>query len=175
VNKKKLVYTLGHSSRSIEEFMSIITTYNIKYVIDVRRFPSSRKFPHFNRQYLQEELAKKNIRYVWLGLFLGGKRGYVPGAEKFTCFKAQGYRNYVALMNTDEWKRAFNILKIIVRKGTTVILCAERLPWRCHRKLISDALIAEDFEVIHIIDTDRIIPHKLTSCARIIDGKLTYL
>ncbi len=158
----------------MEEFLEILKHYSIEAVADVRRFPSSRKFPHFNKENLKRSLALKGIEYYWFGE-LGGKRGYVPGAEKYTCFRAEGYRNYVALMQTEAWKKAFDELVELAINKITAIVCAEKLPWRCHRKLISDALLAKGFTVIHIIDRDRKYKHKLTKCARIIDGTLEYL
>ena len=171
---RRIIYTLGHSNRSLEEFLDILRHYSIEAVADVRRFPSSRKFPHFNKDNLRRSLISEGIEYHWFGE-LGGKRGYIPGAEKYKCFRAEGYRNYVALMQTEEWRRAFNELVSLATNKVTVVLCAERIPWRCHRKLISDALLARGFVVIHIIDKGKEYQHRLTKCAKIVNGKLEYL
>jgi len=170
----KIIYTLGHSNRSIEEFLGIITKYGIRVVFDVRRFPSSRKFPHFNRENLEHTLRRRGVEYYWMEN-LGGYRGYVKGANKYKCFRAQGYRNYVAWMETNTWRIDFQRLVKVASKAISAVMCSERIPWRCHRKLIADALLVEGFKVIHIIDADRIVEHKLTKCARIVNGKLTYI
>ena len=154
--------------------MKLLRRYSIQVVADVRRFPSSRKFPHFNKENLKKSLRGIGIEYHWFEE-LGGKRGYVRGAERYRCFKAEGYRNYAALMQTKEWKAAFGKLVELASNKITAIMCAERIPWRCHRKLISDALLAEGFTVIHIIDENKVFQHKLTKCARIVRGKLVYM
>ena len=170
----KIIYTVGHSNRSIEEFLTLLKKYDIRVLVDVRRFPTSRKFPHFTRENLSVNLNKHGVKYLWLKN-LGGYRGHIPGAEKYRCFRAQGYRNYVAWMHTDEWKSDFRKLVELALTNICTIMCAERFPWRCHRKLISDALLAEGFKVIHILDKDKTYIHKLTKCARIINGKLQYI
>ncbi len=173
--RERIIYTLGHSNRTFKAFLEILKHYDIQCVIDVRRWPSSRKFPHFGRDYLLMNLPRHGIEYVWLGYALGGKRGYVKGAEKYRCFKAEGYRNYAALMESREWKEAFDILMLIAKSKLSAIVCAERLPWRCHRKLISDALLVNGFKVIHILGINNTIEHKLTKCAKVLDGKLMYI
>ncbi|MHA1617119.1 MAG: DUF488 domain-containing protein [Candidatus Njordarchaeales archaeon] len=173
-SKGKIIYTIGHSNRSIEEFIDILKHYNISWVIDVRRFPTSRKFPHFTRENLKTILRSVGIKYVWLGDSLGGYRGYIRGASSIKCFKAQGYRNYAAYMQTRDWQIGFEKVVEIANKSTATIMCSERIPWRCHRKLISDALLVRGFTVIHIIEKDHLIHHKLTKCARIGNNNTLY-
>ena len=168
------VYTVGHSNRSIEEFLEIVHHYTIEVVFDVRRFPSSRKYPHFNKDSLRRSLAKMGVEYFWMKN-MGGYRGYVEGAEKYKCFRAQGYRNYAAWMESDEWRKDFMRVVDVAKRKTSAIMCSERIPWRCHRKLISDALLAAGFQVIHIIEIGRTYIHRLTRCARIVEGKLIYV
>ena len=168
------IYTIGHSNRTIEEFIEILKKYKIEIIFDVRRFPTSRKYPHFSKENLKATLEGNRVEYIWLK-DLGGLRGYVKGAEKYKCFRAQGYRNYAAWMQTDAWKNAFRILVKKALEKTGAVMCAERIPWRCHRKLISDALLARGFRVIHIIEIDRIYEHKYTKCARIVNGVLVYV
>ncbi|MHA1609469.1 MAG: DUF488 domain-containing protein [Candidatus Njordarchaeales archaeon] len=171
----RIIYTIGHSNRSIEDFISILIYYKISTIIDVRRFPTSRKFPHFSRENLVKELSRVGINYVWLGEKLGGLRGYVRGAKRIKCFRAEGYRNYAAYMQTEEWKKAFEKLVELAQKSLSAVMCAERIPWRCHRKLISDALLVRGFKVIHIIEKDRIVYHKLSKCAKLENGQLVYM
>ena len=170
-----LIYTIGHSNRALGEFLDILKNFNIKLIIDVRRWPSSRKFPYFSKEVLRKELSKHGIFYVWLGYSLGGKRGYVKGAERIKCFKAEGYRNYAAYMKTEEWIQAFELLVMVAKRYISALLCAEKLPWRCHRKLISDALLVKGFNVIHILNKNKVIKHKFTKCARVIGGSLIYV
>ncbi|MEX0568689.1 MAG: DUF488 family protein [Candidatus Njordarchaeota archaeon] len=171
---KRVVYTLGHSNREWGEFVDILKKYRIDIIADVRRFPSSKKFPHFNKDTLQRALGNIGIGYIWLKN-LGGYRGYIKGSEKYKCFRARGYRNYVAWMQHDEWKKDFSNLVNLCSKNIVAIMCAEKFYWRCHRKLISDALLALGLDVIHIINLHKTIPHKLTKCARIINGSLVYI
>ena len=170
----KVIYTIGHSNRTIGEFIGILKRFKISVLFDVRRFPTSRKYPQYTKENLQKTLQKEGIRYFWMK-DMGGYRGRVKGAEKYRCFRAEGYRNYAAWMQTPTWRKAFKKLVNIAIKATSVVMCAERIPWRCHRKLISDALLAEGFKVIHIIEIDKTYEHKYTKCARIINGKLTYI
>ncbi len=170
----RVIYTIGHSNRSIGDFLEILKKYKILVVFDVRRFPSSRKFPHFNKENLRSILEDEGIKYYWLES-LGGYRGYIEGAEKYKCFRAQGYRNYAAWMQTKEWKSGFQKLIRIASRNTSVVMCSEKIPWRCHRKLISDALLAKGFKVLHIIEIGRVVEHKPTKCARIEGGKLEYI
>ena len=170
----KVIYTIGHSNREIEEFIGLLKRFNIMVIFDVRRFPTSRKYPQYTKENLRETLQRVGIGYFWME-DLGGYRGRIRGAEKYKCFRAEGYRNYVAWMQTDAWRKAFRKLVTIATRRTSAIMCAERIPWRCHRKLISDALLAKGFVVIHIIEANRTYKHKYTKCARIINGKLTYV
>ncbi len=170
----RVIYTIGHSNRSINEFMDILKTFGIEVLFDVRRFPTSRKYPHFTKENLERALRNIGIEYYWMKE-MGGYRGHVEGAEKYKCFRAEGYRNYAAWMETNTWKEAFRRIVSIARRKRSVIMCAERIPWRCHRKLISDALLAAGFRVIHIIEADKTYEHKYTKCARIVNGRLTYV
>ena len=122
------VYTIGHSNRSLEEFLEILEEYEVGIVVDVRRFPSSRRYPHFRKEDLERALKEKNIRYIWLGDKLGGFR---PG----------GYESY---MKTAEFKNGFSSLLRIIKKNKDekiAIMCRERLWFKCHRRFISDILV----------------------------------
>ena len=137
---------MGHSNRSLSIFIDLLNTYGIKAVIDVRRFPSSRKYPWFTRENLSKALEKVGIRYIWLGDLLGG-------------YRKGGYREY---MKTIEYKKGIEkLIKYIYEVGGyTAILCSEKLWFRCHRRFISDTLVEKGFEVIHIIDFNKVYRHK---------------
>lgn len=140
-----LIYTIGHSSRHLKEFVEILRTYNIEAIADVRRFPTSRKFPHFSREILQSLLSIFEIEYYWLGKELGG-------------FRSGGYEKYI---DTPEFLDGINKLLNLARKKVVAIMCAESLWFRCHRRFIADYLVRKNVEVIHIFDKRRATPHKL--------------
>jgi len=134
------IYTLGTSNRDKEEFFRVLKAYGLKGIIDVRRFPVSRRFPHFERDRLLENAIKRNINYYWLGDKLGG-------------FRNGGYENY---KRSDDYQDGIERLEQIARNELSVIICAERLPWRCHRMKIANTLIQRGWDVVHIIEEDRI-------------------
>jgi uncharacterized protein (DUF488 family) len=139
------IYTIGHSTRSLEEFLDILKNYQIELVIDVRRFPSSKKFPHFNKDNLQEELTKNNIQYVHFPE-LGG-------------YRKEGY---LAFSQTEEFTTAIKKLLELIDDKTAAILCAEKFFWRCHRKYVSQYLAELGYHVTHILDKENVYEHKLS-------------
>ena len=148
------VYTIGHSTRSLGELIHILDEFGIEAVVDVRRFPRSRKFPHFNGENLKEALEKRGIDYLWLGDTLGGMRR----ARKY---KGQPWGGYREHMETEEFKKGIEELIKTALKKKTAILCAEKLYFRCHRLLISEKLVEMGARVIHIIDPGRTYEHRL--------------
>jgi len=139
-----LIYTIGHSNRTMQEFTALLRKYNIEQIIDVRRFPTSKKYPWFTKQNLEEELANIGIRYIWLGDLLGG-------------YRREGYQIYTT---TENYKRGIEHIIIISNKYRTAILCSEKLWFRCHRRFISDTLLDRGIQVIHIVDYKKIYKHK---------------
>ena len=141
------MYTIGHSNRDLREFIRILKFYRINTLIDVRRFPTSRIVPHFKREILENELLVHNIKYVWLGDLLGG-------------YRRGGYEAY---MSSEEFKEGLNKLINIVTssEGYVALMCSEKLWFRCHRRFIANKLVEKGFEVIHIIDIDRVQRHKI--------------
>jgi len=130
-----VIYTIGSSVRSIEEFLEILEIYGIKCVIDVRRFPTSR-LEHFKREKLFGILSKQGIKYYYLGKELGG-------------YRKSGYEAY---MKTETYLKTIEKLEKIAQERASVIMCAERFPWRCHRRFIAQSLKQRNWEVIHIIE-----------------------
>ncbi|GLI54106.1 DUF488 domain-containing protein [Thermodesulfovibrio yellowstonii] len=141
---EKLIYTIGTSNRSIDEFIEILKKYQIKKAIDVRSFPKSKKFPHFNSERLIEALEKEGIGYFYLGDKLGG-------------FRKGGYENYT---KTEEFKRGIEALEELAENSLSVFFCAEKLFFRCHRRFISEVLTQRGWKVIHIVEKERIYEHK---------------
>ena len=136
---KKIIYTIGTSDRLPDEFINILRHYNILQVVDVRRFPTS-KFMHFRQENLEKLLIENGIQYYWLGLQLGG-------------YRSGGYQKY---METKEFREGISKLLEFALKFPTVIMCAERLPWRCHRRYVGDYLVSKGYKIVHIIDEKRI-------------------
>lgn len=142
--KDIVVYTIGHSNRGLGEFVEILCKYRIQVIIDVRRFPVSTKYPWFNREVLEDKLKCEDIEYVWLGDLLGG-------------YRKGGYEKY---MDTESFKMGIkNLLSIITNKNSA-ILCSEKLWFKCHRRFISDVLKGLGFNIVHIIDKDKVYLHK---------------
>jgi len=139
------IFTVGHSNRSMREFIEILKIHEIKRVIDVRRFPTSRKFPHFNRESLERDLKEHKIEYFYLGGSLGG-------------FRRGGYKSYT---KTKEFKEGVKKLLSLAKGSKTAIMCAEALWFKCHRRYISDELVKLGNEVFHVVDEKRIYRHKL--------------
>jgi len=139
------IFTLGHSTRQFEEFVNLLKFYKIETVVDVRHFPHSKKFPWFNKEFLEQNLAKNEMKYVWI--------------EKLGGFRESGYKEY---MKEEEWREGIRQLLEIASKNKTVVMCAEVLWWKCHRRYISNWLVDNGWEVFHIFDEKRIEKHSLT-------------
>lgn len=144
---KPTIYTVGHSTRSIEELVNLLKRYGIQQVIDVRRFPSSKKYPHFNKENLSQKLKEEGIHYVWLGEILGGYRN-------------GGYEKY---MQTSQYQMGIKTLIQLAENKTSALLCSEKLWFKCHRRHIAETLTKMGWHVIHIIELNRTYVHKLRS------------
>lgn len=139
----KRVFSTGHSNRNFDEFLEILKNCNIKNAVDVRRFPFSKKFPHFNKNYIEKKLKENGINYIWLGELLGGKRG---GKSNIP------FGSYIEYMKTKNFEEGIAKLMEIQKTGRTIFFCAERFFWRCHRKFIAKKLKEKGFEVIDILE-----------------------
>jgi uncharacterized protein (DUF488 family) len=168
---KTVVYTIGHSTRRIEDFLALLRREGIRVLVDVRAFPMSRRHPHFNRESLSATLAATDVTYVHVPA-LGGRRR--PRASSHnTGWRNESFRAYADHMSTSEFREALeNVMSTASRLATTV-MCAEALPWRCHRWLIADALVARGCEVRHVLDGSSD-THALTEFARVVNGEVTY-
>ncbi len=157
------VYTIGHSTRSEEELLALLRDPDVELVADVRAFPSSRRYPQFNREALTKWLAAAGIRYVHMP-DLGGRRVPTPGSPNGGWREAafQGYADY---MQTPEFQRALADLEAAARELTTAVMCAEAVWWRCHRRLISDSLVVRGWRVEHLGIGEARPVHELTEFA----------
>jgi uncharacterized protein (DUF488 family) len=162
---KVQLFTIGHSNRSFEGFLSLLKEFQIRLIADIRRYPSSRKFPHFNHETLAELLSVQRIRYTWFEA-LGGRRHTAINEESpHTGIKSPGYRNYADYMMTDEFLTAVDELIALGIKLRTAIMCAEKFFWRCHRRMLSDFLYGQGIAVFHILEHGTLREHKLTQGA----------
>lgn len=166
------VWTIGHSTRSADELNRILTRHEISTLCDVRSFPGSRRYPHFNSQQLSNSLATVGIEYVHL-LALGGRRRPVPNSRN-NAWRNASFRAYADHMESEEFKSGIQQLLKLAAEKDTAVMCAEALWWRCHRGLIADYLKARGALVLHIADEAHQESHPYTGAARIVDGKLSY-
>jgi uncharacterized protein (DUF488 family) len=173
IDQPKRIYTVGHSTRSAEELLAILGDQGVELVADVRAFPSSRRHPQFNRGALAAWLASAGIGYRHLP-GLGGRRSPIPGSVN-RGWHERGFQGYADYTATDEFKRALAELESAAAESPTTIMCAEALWWRCHRRLISDALVVRGWEVEHLGIGEHPEMHSLTKFAVVgSDGVLTY-
>jgi uncharacterized protein (DUF488 family) len=166
------MWTIGHSTRSAEEFGQLLLSHHIETLVDVRSFPGSRRFPQFNRTSLQDYLGTLGIQYVHAP-GLGGRRKPNKHSHN-TAWKNDSFRAYADYMETESFQAGVKELVELAAESRTVIMCAESLWWRCHRSLISDYLKAKAVQVIHILDEKKTEEHPYTPAARIVDGELSY-
>ena len=165
-----LIWTLGHGTRSLDEFLAVLGAWQIEAVADVRRFPGSRKHPHFGGDALAQSLAQAGLGYRWLP-GLGGRRRPAPDTPNGG-WRNESFRGYADHLASAEF--AVDALLELAARARTTLLCAETLWWRCHRALISDVLRLRGIEVVHIVDATHSSSHSYTAPARIVDGRLTY-
>jgi uncharacterized protein (DUF488 family) len=166
------VWTVGHSTRSIEEFNQILISHEIKTLVDVRTFPGSRRYPHFNKAELSKTLNSINVEYVHAPE-LGGRRKTRPDSKNIG-WNNESFRGYADHMETSEFQKGIELLLDLAGQKSTAIMCAEAVWWRCHRSLISDYLKSIGVKVLHIMDGKKAEEHPYTAVARIVDGKLSY-
>ena len=166
------IWTIGHSTRSGEEFGQVLLAHEIKTLVDVRTFPGSRRYPQFNKSELSASLASIGISYFH-ELRLGGRR--TPRKDSHnTAWRNAQFRGYADHMETDEFTAGIKELLELAQKSQTAVMCAEAVWWKCHRSLIADYLKAAGQTVIHIVNEKKTEEHPFTSVARIVDGKLSY-
>src|SRR3989442_5091312 len=166
------LWTIGHSTLSIEDFINKLKSFEIHLLADVRSFPGSRRYPHFNREQLDASLAGADIRYQHFRE-LGGRRRARPDSLNLA-WRNESFRGYADYMETKEFREGIERLLGLANQERVAIMCSEALWWRCHRSLISDYLKVKGFDVVHILAPNKSEPHPFTSAARIADGKLSY-
>ena len=166
------IWTIGHSTRTIEEFIQLLSENQIEILVDVRHFPGSRRFPHFNKPELARSLTDAGIRYEHL-VELGGRRPVRADSHNLMWQNAS-FRGYADYMETPPFREGLDRLLKIAREGRTAIMCSEAVWWRCHRSMIADDLKAKGVRVLHIMGPGKTQEHPYTSAARLVNGRLSY-
>lgn len=169
---QSVIWTIGHSTRSIEEFIAILKSFDLQVLVDVRSFPGSRRYPHFNRESLRESLSGEGIDYIHCPE-LGGRRRARPDSHN-VAWRNESFRGYADYMETEGFRAAIEQLVEVANDRRCVVMCAEAVWWRCHRSLISDYLKVRGVNVAHVTNAHKSEEHPFTSAARITDGVLSY-
>lgn len=167
------LFTIGHSTHPLDEFLKLLARHGIEALADIRRFPGSRKYPHFNQELLASALPEAGVEYRWFEA-LGGRRKQPGGSTRNHGLRNESFRNYADYMATTEFHEAVGELLELARRNRTAFMCSEGLFWRCHRRLASDYLLVRGIAVQHIMPDGQLRPHSLTEGARIDDGGLSY-
>ena len=166
------VFTIGHSTRTLDEFVDLIDAYGVTLVVDVRSVPRSRHNPQFNKETLPDSLKLAGVKYVHMPDIGGLRRAKSDSVN--TAWKNKSFRGYADYMQTKEFTEQLLNLMLLAQENRVAIMCAEALPWRCHRSLISDALVVRQVNVKHILTRDKAIKHRLCEWARVEGTKITY-
>ena len=164
------IYTIGHSTRTLEELVALLREHGVTRLADVRRFPGSRRHPHFSRESLEISLPADGVEYVHFE-DLGGRRTPVEGSPN-GAWENEQFRGYADYMMTGAFHAAVD--RLLASERDTAVMCAEAVPWRCHRGLLSDELVRRTIEVIHILGPGSSRPHALSKMARIEEGRVLY-
>jgi len=167
------IWTIGHSTRPIEDFLGLLSRARIKAVVDVRRFPGSRKCPQYCQKALAATLAEHALDYRWLPA-LGGRRRALPDSPN-TAWRNASFRGYADYMSTGDFALGLAELVELASIARTAMMCAEAVWWRCHRSMIADALCVRGIEVVHILDARHDVLHPMTSPAHVVAGTLSYV
>lgn len=172
MNVPQRLWTIGHSTHTIEGFLTMLSAHGIKAVADVRLLPGSRRYPQFNAESLAESLRDRGIEYVHFPE-LGGRRTPRPDSHN-VAWRHTAFRGYADYMEMPEFKRGIDRLEDLACRAPTAVMCAEALWWKCHRALVSDWEKVRGVEVLHILSENKVEPHPYTSAARVIHGELSY-
>lgn len=169
-----LIFTIGHGARDISTFLDLLDGAGVRRLVDVRTAPGSRTHPQFGQAALEAALERRGLAYEWGGQELGGFRRAGPDS-RHVALRSGGFRGYADHMETDGFRRALHDLIRTSVAVSTSVMCAESLWWRCHRRLLSDTLVAHGCRVLHIMDRGKLDAHRLTGGARIVgDSEVVY-
>lgn len=170
--QNKSIWTIGHSTRAIDELVAMLLSFKIEMVVDIRSFPGSHRFPQFNKEVLAITLPENNIHYTHL-IKLGGRRKVKPDSKN-TAWRNAAFRGYADYMETDAFKEGIKELEKIALEQRTAFMCSEAVWWRCHRSMVSDYLKVKGWKVMHIMGMGKEDKHPYTAPARVVNGILSY-
>jgi uncharacterized protein (DUF488 family) len=169
----KHIFTLGHSTHPIEEFLALLSQHEIALLADVRSYPASRKWPQFNQEELQRAVEPAAIEYRWLKA-LGGRRHSKDAASPHTAWQIPAFRSYADYADSHDFRAGLDELIALAVQKPAAYMCSEGLWWRCHRRIISDHLAVRGWSVMHIMPTGKLVEHSLPDFARVVNGRLLY-
>jgi len=168
----KIIWTIGHSTRTLEELIEMLHSFQIEMLVDIRSFPGSRRYPQFNKEALEVSLPENKIQYIHLKE-LGGRRKVNPDSKN-TAWRHVAFRGYADYMETEDFKKGIQKLETIALQSRTAFMCSEAVWWRCHRSMVSDYLKAHGWKVMHIMGVGKEEEHPYTKPAKVVNGELTY-
>jgi uncharacterized protein (DUF488 family) len=170
--EERRIYTIGHSTRTLDEFLGLLNEFSVSVLADIRNFPGSRRYPHFNSESLAESLKQARIKYFHLKQ-LGGRRKPLKDSVN-TAWRVEAFRGYADYMSTPEFADGIKKLQDLASAEPTAYMCSEAVWWSCHRALVSDHLKVNGWKVMHIMAPGKLSEHPYTSAARIVNGRLSY-
>jgi uncharacterized protein (DUF488 family) len=168
----KTIWTIGHSTHTLEEFVELLKNFSIGLLVDIRNYPGSRRFPHFNKEALEISLPSYGIEYMHLKQLGGRRKARVDSTN--TAWRHPAFRGYADYMETEEFKSAIERLEELALQKRTAYMCSEARWWSCHRSLVSDYLKVRGWTVMHIMNMAKAQEHPYTAAARIVNGELSY-
>jgi uncharacterized protein (DUF488 family) len=172
-NATRRIYSIGHSTHPIDEFLVLLKQHQIAALADVRSYPASRRWPHFSRESLAQSVESAGIEYRWIKS-LGGRRKPMPADSPHPGWEHPAFRAYAEYADSAEFMSGLDGLSKLAELKTTAYMCSEGLWWKCHRRIISDHLVVRRWGVVHIMPDGKLTPHSLPKFARVADGKIVY-
>jgi uncharacterized protein (DUF488 family) len=167
------IFTIGHSTHPIEDFLALLSQHEISALADVRSYPSSRRWPHFNQEELQRAVERAGLEYRWFKS-LGGRRHSKDSASPHTAWQIPAFRSYADYADSDAFREGLGELIALAERKLAAYMCSEGLWWRCHRRIISDHLVVRGWMVTHIMPTGKLTEHSLPDFARVENDRLIY-
>ena len=168
------IFSIGHSTHSIERFLELLAQHGIQLLADIRRFPGSRKYPHFGQDSLSRSLNEAGVGYDWMESLGGRRKASTDAPSQNTGLRNESFRNYADYMATPTFKKGIQRLLDSASSHRVAMMCSESVFWRCHRGLVSDYLLTQGVVVMHIMPDGDLRPHTLTSGAKVENGQVAY-